>query len=69
MNARINFTTFFEGEPLEPNGSNFIDWYERLRSSLKRSSAFFTIIEPLEPEPDDDADEAEHSVIDGTITP
>jgi hypothetical protein len=59
MNAHINFTTLFEGEPLKPDGSNFIDWYECLRSSLKRSNAFFTIIEPFGPELDDDADEAE----------
>jgi hypothetical protein len=59
MNAHTNFTAFIEGEPLKPDGSNFIDWYERLRSSLKRSNAFFTIIEPLGPELDDDADEAE----------
>jgi hypothetical protein len=58
MNAHINCTALFEGEPLKPDGSNFIDWYERLRSSLKRSNAFFMIIEPLGPEPDDDADEA-----------
>jgi hypothetical protein len=57
MNAHINCTALFEGEPLKPDGSNFIDWYERLRSSLTRSSSFFTIIEPLGPEPDD-ADEA-----------
>jgi hypothetical protein len=59
MNANINFTTLFEGESLEPDGSNFIDYYKRLRSLLKRSGAFFTIIEPLGLEPDDDADEAE----------
>jgi hypothetical protein len=58
MNTHINCTALFEGEPLKPNGSNFIDWYERLRSLLKRSNAFFTIIEPLGPELDDDADEA-----------
>jgi hypothetical protein len=58
MNAHINFTSLFEGEPLKPNMSNFIDWYERLRSLLKRSDAFFMIIEPLGPELDDDADEA-----------
>jgi hypothetical protein len=48
-----------EGEPLKPDGSNYIDWYERLRISLKRSGAFFMIIEPLGPEPDDDTDEYE----------
>jgi hypothetical protein len=57
MNAHINFTSLFEGGPLKPDGSNFIDWYERIRSSLKRSSAFFTIIEPLGLESDDDVDE------------
>jgi hypothetical protein len=59
MNVHINFTDLLEGEPLKPDGSNYIDWYERLRISLKWSSAFFTIIEPLGPEPDDDADEYE----------
>jgi hypothetical protein len=59
MNVHINFKAFLEGEPLKPDGSNYIDWYERLRISLKRSSAFFTRIEPLGPEPDDDTDEYE----------
>jgi hypothetical protein len=49
----------FEGELLKPDGSNFIEWYERLRSSLKRSNAFFTIIEPLGLGHDDDTDEVE----------
>jgi hypothetical protein len=59
MNVHINFKALLEGEPLKPDGSNYIDWYKRLRISLKRSSSFFTIIEPLGPEPDDDADEYE----------
>jgi hypothetical protein len=59
MNVHINFPALLEGEPLKPDGSNYIDWYERLRILLKRSGAFFTIIEPLGPEPDDDADEYE----------
>jgi hypothetical protein len=57
MNVHIIFTSLLEGEPLKPDGSNCIDWYERLRILLKRSGAFFTIIEPLGPEPDDDAHE------------
>jgi hypothetical protein len=57
MNVHINFKALLEGEPLKPDGSNYIDWYKCLRISLKRSSSFFTIIEPLGPEPDDDADE------------
>jgi hypothetical protein len=70
MNVHINFKALLEGEPLKPDGSNYIDWYERLRISLKRSSAFFMVIEPLGPKPDDDADEYEmiDSVTDGTIT-
>jgi hypothetical protein len=59
MNTHINFTNLFEGDLLRPNGSNFIEWYGRLRSSLKRSGAFFTIIESLGPKPDDDAHEVE----------
>jgi hypothetical protein len=59
MNVQINFTALLEGEPLKPDGSNYIDWYKHLRVSLKRSGAFFTIIEPLGPELDDDADEYE----------
>jgi hypothetical protein len=59
MNVHINFKALLEGEPLKPDGSNYIDWYEHLRILLKRSSAFFMIIEPLGPEPDDDADEYE----------
>jgi hypothetical protein len=49
----------FEVELLKPDGSNFIDWYQCLRSLLKQSNAFFTIIEPLGLGPDDDADEVE----------
>jgi hypothetical protein len=59
MNAHINFKALLEGEPLKPDGSNYIDWYERLRISLKRSHAFFTIIEPLGLALDDDVDEYE----------
>jgi hypothetical protein len=59
MNAHINFTNLFEVELLKPDGSNFIDWYQCLRSLLKQSNAFFTIIEPLGPGPDEDADEVE----------
>jgi hypothetical protein len=59
MNVHINFNALLEGELLKPNGSNYIDCYERLRILFKRSGAFFTIIEPLGPEPDDDVDEYE----------
>jgi hypothetical protein len=57
MKAHINFTALFDGEPLKPDGSNFIYWYQHLRSLLKRS--IFTIIEPLVPVPNDDAYEGD----------
>jgi hypothetical protein len=57
MKAHINFTNLIDGEPLKPDGLNFINWYQRLRSSLKKSNAF--LIDPLGPGPDDDADEVE----------
>jgi hypothetical protein len=47
MNVLINFTALLEGELLKPDGSNYIDWYECLRVSLKQYGAFFMIIEPL----------------------
>jgi hypothetical protein len=54
----------FDGEPLKPDGTNFIDWYQRLRSSLLRSSllrsnALFMILEPLGPRLGIDADQVE----------
>jgi hypothetical protein len=62
MNVHVDFTPLFNGEILKPNGTNFINWYQRLRNSLMKSNALFTIIEPLGPRPDIDADEVEENV-------
>jgi hypothetical protein len=71
MNAHINFMPLFDKEPLRPDGTNFIDWYQRLRNTLLRSNALFMIVEPLGPRPGIDMDQAEEdgSMIDGTIIP
>src|SRR4051812_3960020 len=44
---------FMEGERLRENGSNFVDWYLRLRTSLKRANILFTIEVHAEEHPDD----------------
>jgi hypothetical protein len=62
MNVHVDFMPLFNGEILKPNGTNFINWYQHLRNSLLKSNALFTIIEPLGPRPDIDADEIEESV-------
>src|SRR3954466_1053446 len=50
---------FMEGERLRENGSNFVDWYSRLRTSLKRADILFTIEMHVEEHPDDDVGDQE----------
>ena len=55
MNAleQRELSFFMEGERLRENGSNFADWYLRLRTSLKRANILFTIEMHVEEHPDD----------------
>ena len=55
MNAleQRELSFFMEGERLRENGSNFADWYLRLRTSLKRANILFTIEVHVEEHPDD----------------
>ena len=48
---------FLGGETLKVDGSNFIDWYLRLRSMLKRRDALYVIQEHVGNPPGDSADE------------
>ena len=49
----IDMVSFLHGERLKENGSNFADWYLRLRTSLKRANVLFTIEVHVEEHPDD----------------
>jgi hypothetical protein len=62
MNAHIDFGSLFAGENLKPDGSNFIEWYQRLRGILYQNNVLYTIEEPIGEEPGDDADEVEDDV-------
>src|SRR3954468_23897881 len=55
MNAleQRELSFFMEGESLRVDGSNFTDWYSRLRTSLKRANILFTIEVHVEEHPDD----------------
>src|SRR4051812_24931441 len=50
---------FMEGERLRVDGSNFADWYSRLRTSLKRANILFTIEMHVEEHPDNDVGDQE----------
>jgi hypothetical protein len=58
MVAYINFTHFYSGQVLSANGSIFTKWYLRLRTSLQRHDALYTVIEPLGASPGEDVDRA-----------
>jgi hypothetical protein len=58
MITTLDFTHFFNGQDLSPDGSNFTNWYLRLRKSLQSSQTLFTIIEPLGLPPEEHSDEA-----------
>ena len=55
MNAYIDFVPWFATESLRADGSNFIEWYRRLRALLQPSNVLYTIEEPLGAEPSNDA--------------
>jgi hypothetical protein len=50
---------FLMGEDLKSDGSNFIDWYKRLRDTLKTNFMLEFLDEPMRERPDDSADEYE----------
>ena len=47
MNAYINFVPWFAEESLRADGSNFIEWYRRLRALLQLGDILYTIEKPL----------------------
>ena len=59
MNAleQRELSFFMEGERLRENGSNFADWYLRLRTSLKRVNILFIIESHVGDPPDNNGDE------------
>ena len=56
-NVRIDFGSFLRDEELKTDGSNFIDWYQRLRGILISNDLLYVIQEPLGDEPGDSASE------------
>jgi hypothetical protein len=58
MIMSLDFMHFFNGQELSADGSNFIKWYLRLRTSLQRKETLFMIIKPLGSPPELDADQA-----------
>jgi hypothetical protein len=54
----LDFTHFFNGQKLNPYGSNFTKWYLHLRTSLQHTETLFTIIEPLGLPPEEHSDQA-----------
>src|SRR3954463_15856307 len=49
--------SFVRGERLKVDGSNFVDWYLRLRTVLKRENILFVIEEPVGEPPGNNMDE------------
>ena len=47
MNAYIDFLPWFAAESLRADGSNFIEWYRRLRALLQPGDILYTIEKPL----------------------
>ena len=47
MNAYINFLPWFTVESLRADGSNFIDWYRRLRALIQPSNILYVLEKPL----------------------
>ena len=47
MNAYIDFVPWFAEESLRADGSNFIEWYRRLRALLQPNATLYTIEKPL----------------------
>ena len=42
MNAYIDFVPWFAEESLRADGSNFIEWYRRLRALLQPNATLYT---------------------------
>ena len=57
MNEHRELISFMRGERLKEDGSNFVDWYLRLRTVLKRANVLFVIQEHLGNPPDDNMNE------------
>ena len=55
----VHLRAFVREEELKNDGSNFIEWYQRLRKGLRASDALFVIKEPLGDEPNDSEDEVD----------
>ena len=49
--------SFITGEKLNVDGSNFVDWYLRLRTVLKRANILFVIERHVGDPPENTADE------------
>ena len=47
MNAYIDFAPWFAEESLRADGSNFIEWYRRLRALLQPNATLYMIEKPL----------------------
>src|ERR1041385_8305245 len=58
-NEHREFLSFMGGDRLKVNGSNFVDWYLRLRTSLKRVNILFIIESHVGDPPDNNGDEQE----------
>ena len=56
----IDHGSFLCDEELKVDGSNFIDWYQRLRGILYVNDVLHVIQEPLGDAPDDSASEEEY---------
>ena len=59
-NLNINYGSFLHEEQLESDGSNFIDWYQRLRGVLLQNDLLYVIEEPLGYAPRDSASEHDY---------
>src|ERR1041384_8853256 len=58
-NEHRELLSFMGGDRLKVNGSNFVDWYLRLRTSLKRVNILFIIECHVGNPPDNNGDEQE----------
>ena len=56
-NLNIDYGSFLRDEELKSDGSNFIDWYQRLRGVLLQNDLLYIIEEPLGDAPDYSASE------------
>jgi len=56
-NVYVDFGSFMRNEELKADGSNFIDWYQRLRDILNSNELLYVIQEPLGDEPEESASE------------